>query len=441
MQFDYRHIWQMSYPILISMLMQQLVGITDVIYLGRLGEVELGASALGSTYFFTIFMVAFGFSIGAQIIMARRNGSGEYNRIGEVFYQGCTFLILFWALIVTLSWLFSPLLLGALIENKAVYQATLEYVNWRIWGLAGASLLVMGRGFFVAITRTYILTIVSLVMVFSNIILNYIMIFGKFGFPAMGIAGAALASDLSEIIAVITFWTYLFNRVDLVKYGLNKLTFRNFKLLKNILNVSVWTMLQQFISVSTWFLFFIAIEHLGERELAVSNVVRSLSSFPYVVINALAATISSITSNLIGKGLNNEVLPAVGRVIRLCALILFPLLILMALLVYPLLRVYTDNYALIQTAVPAYMVMLTAFIPLIPAWILFNAVSGTGNTRYAMKIEIFSMFIYVFHIFAVILYLKLPLAVCWTADWVYNVAILAMSYHYMHSAKWVNKKI
>ena len=441
MQFDYRYIWQMSYPILISMLMQQLVGITDVIYLGRLGEVELGASALGSTYFFTIFMVAFGFSIGAQIIMARRNGAGQYNRIGEVFYQGCSFLLLFWALIVALSWLFSPVLLGALIENKAVYQATLEYVNWRIWGLAGASMLVMGRGFFVAITKTYILTIVSLMMVLSNIILNYIMIFGKFGFPAMGIAGAALASDLSEIIAVTTFWIYLFGRINLVKYGLNKLTFHNFKLLKSILKVSIWTMLQQFISVSTWFLFFIAIEHLGERQLAVSNVVRSLSSFPYVVINALAATISSITSNLIGKGLNNEVLPAVDRVIRLCALILFPLLILMALLVYPLLRIYTDNYVLIQTAVPAYMVMLTAFIPLIPAWILFNAVSGTGNTRYAMKIEIFSMFIYVFHIFVVILYLKLPLAVCWTADWVYNVAILVMSYYYMHSAKWLDKKI
>ena len=95
MLFDYRHIWKMSYPILVSMLMQQLVGITDVIYLGRLGEIELGASALGSTYFFTIFMVAFGFSIGAQIMMARRNGSGKYKRIGEIFYQGCNFFLIF----------------------------------------------------------------------------------------------------------------------------------------------------------------------------------------------------------------------------------------------------------------------------------------------------------------------------------------------------------
>ena len=441
MHFDYHNIWKMSYQILISMLMQQLVGITDVIYLGRLGEVELGASALGSTYFLTIFMVAFGFSLGAQILMARCNGAAEYERIGAVFYQGCGFLLAFWMLIVVLSWFISPLLLKSLIANDAVCQATLEYINWRIWGLAGASIIVMGRGFFVAITRTYVLSIVSLIMVLSNIILNYVMIFGKFGFPAMGIAGAALASDLSEIMAVSFLVVYLCKRVNIAKYGFNKLTLFDFKLLKRILNVSVWTMLQQFISVSTWFLFFIAIEHLGERELAVSNVVRSLSSFPYVFINALSATVSSITANLIGKGLTDEVMPAVRRVMRLCGVIVFPFLIFMVLAAYPLLRIYTDNQALIQASIPAYLVMLSAFVPLVPAWILFNAVSGTGNTRHAMKIEFFSMFVYIFHVFAVILYLKLPLAVCWTADWVYNVAILIMSYRYMHSTKWRYKKI
>ena len=200
-------------------------------------------------------------------------------------------------------------------------------------------------------------------------------------------------------------------------------------------------MLQQFVSVSTWFLFFIAIEHLGERELAVSNLVRSLSSFPYVIINALAAAVSSVTGNLMGKGQVGEVMPSVKRAVLMCGIIVFPLLILMAITAYPLLRIYTDNQVLIYASLPAYMVMLSAFIPLIPAWILFNAVSGTGNTQYAMKIEFYAMFLYVFHIFIVILYLKLPLAACWTADWVYNTAILFMAYRYMRSSKWQNKKI
>lgn len=440
-QFTYPAIWKMAYPILISMLMQQLVGITDVIYMGRLSETALGASALGSTYFFTVFMVSFGFSIGAQIIMARRNGENAHAKIGEVFYQGCAFLTAASAAFILFSQFFSPFLLEKIIENKNTYAATVEYTNWRMPGLICASLMMMGRAFFVAITSTYVLTVVSILMVLSNICLNYILIFGKYGFPAMGIAGAALASDLAEIIAVSVYVTYFLYKIDLKKYGLTKFVFANFKLLKSILSVSIWTMLQQFISVSTWFLFFVAIEHLSERALAVSNLLRSLSSFPYVVINAMAAVMSSATSNLIGAGQSREVLPVAARIMKLCTVLVIPLLIGMALFIRPLLHIYTDNSALIADSVPAGMVMLTSFLPLIPAWILFNAVSGTGNTRYAMNIELVAMVAYVFHISLVIFTLKMPLPVCWTADWVYNLVILYASYRYMHSLKWQNRRI
>lgn len=441
MQFDYRYIWKMSYPILISMLMQQLIGITDVIYLGRLSETDLGASALGSTYFFTVFMIAFGFSMGAQIIMARRNGEGEFWRIGEVLYQGCSFLIAASLGVILLSKWFSPLLLSALIENKAIYAATLEYVEWRIWGLLSTSLIVMARAFFVSITKTFVLTIVSFVMVLANIVLNYILIFGKFGFPEMGIAGAAVASVIAELIAIAVYIFYFLLNINLERYGLKVFVYRNFKLLWSILQVSVWTMLQQFVSISTWFLFFVAIEHLGERELAISNIVRSLSSFPYVVVNALAATVSSITSNLIGQHQEASVLDTCRRVMVLCAAIALPLLLIMAVFSYPLLRVYTDNLNLVKSSYLSYIVMLTAFIPLIPAWILFNAVSGTGNTRYAMFIEFAAMVGYVIHIVVVTISLKARLPICWTADWVYNLIILVLSYKYMYSGKWRGKQI
>lgn len=440
-KFTYEAIWKVAYPILISMLMQQLIGITDVIYMGRLSEIALGASALGSTYFFTIFMVSFGFSIGAQIIMARRNGENDHAKIGEVFYQGCVFLATASIIFIALSQILSPLLLENIIENKETLVATVEYTNWRMPGLVCASLMMMGRAFFVAITSTYVLTIVSILMVLSNICLNYILIFGKFSFPAMGIAGAALASDLAEVIAVVVYVVYFLTRIDLKKYGLTKFVFSNFKLLKSILSVSVWTMLQQFISVSTWFLFFVAIEHLSERALAVSNLLRSLSSFPYVVINAMAAVMSSATSNLIGAGKSHEVLPVAARIMKLCTIIVIPLLIGMAVFIHPLLYIYTDNQSLISASVPAGMVMLTAFLPLIPAWILFNAVSGTGNTRYAMNIELIAMVAYVLHISLVIFTFKMSLPICWTADWVYNLVILFASYHYMHSLKWQNRKI
>ena len=62
--------------------MEHMIGLTDTAYLGRVGEVELGASALAGVYYLVIYMLGFGFSVGAQVLMARRNGEGEYKRRG-----------------------------------------------------------------------------------------------------------------------------------------------------------------------------------------------------------------------------------------------------------------------------------------------------------------------------------------------------------------------
>ena len=83
-----QQILKITYPVLISLLMEHMIGLTDTAYLGRVGEVELGASALAGVYYLVIYMLGFGFSVGAQVLMARRNGEGEYKRIGEVFTQG-----------------------------------------------------------------------------------------------------------------------------------------------------------------------------------------------------------------------------------------------------------------------------------------------------------------------------------------------------------------
>ena len=94
MKPTYKQIWLITYPILISLLMENLIGLTDTAFLGRVGEVELGASALAGVYYMAIFMIGFGFSIGAQILIARRNGEKAYADIGPLLQQGILFLLL-----------------------------------------------------------------------------------------------------------------------------------------------------------------------------------------------------------------------------------------------------------------------------------------------------------------------------------------------------------
>ena len=98
MRFTNRQILKIAGPILVSVLMEHLIGMTDTAFLGRVGEVELGASALAGVYYLAIFMLGFGFSTGVQIMIGRRNGEGNYTAIGELFNQ-YSYSNFFWLLL------------------------------------------------------------------------------------------------------------------------------------------------------------------------------------------------------------------------------------------------------------------------------------------------------------------------------------------------------
>lgn len=440
MQFTNKQIWQITYPVLISLLMEHMIGLTDTAYLGRVGEVELGASALAGVYYLVIYMLGFGFSVGAQVLIARRNGAHDYTRIGPVFMQGTLFLLLLAAVLFTASHLYSPSILRKLIGSDDVYRATMSYVDWRVYGFFFSFVAVMFRAFYVGITKTKILTANSVVMVLTNVVLNYILIFGKFGFPALGIAGAAIASSISEAVSVLFFIIYTWKKIDYKKYAMFSFVGIDFRMLKQILNVSVWIMVQHGIAFVGWFIFFVVMEHQGERPLAVTNVVRSISSFLFMFVNAFASTSSSLVSNLIGSGKSDQVLGLCGRMIRLCYFFVLPLAILIALFPDLVLRIYTDNPDLIQSSTSSLWVMLSSYILAVPAFIYFFSVSGTGNTQSALMIDMASIFVYVAYTFLVGIWLHADVAVCWTTEHVYN-GMLLISFFYLWKGNWRNKRL
>ena len=86
-KYTNKQIWMIAYPILISLLMEQMIGMTDTAFLGRVGEVELGASDSAGVFCMIIFTAAFGLSIGALILIARLNDERQCREIGDLFYQ------------------------------------------------------------------------------------------------------------------------------------------------------------------------------------------------------------------------------------------------------------------------------------------------------------------------------------------------------------------
>ncbi len=431
MTYSYQKIWSISLPILFGMFIQQLIGLTDTAFLGRVGTVELGASALAGVFYIMIFMLALGFGIGVQIITARRNGEGRQDKIGEVIYQGISILLAAAVVIIFLVSAGAPAVLREMISSPAVYQKSLDYLNIRIYGFLFAFPIVIFRSFYVGITKTRVLTWSAVVMLLVNVGLDYALIFGKLGAPAMGIKGAALASVISEAIAMLFFIVYMLLRTNLQKYGLQHPIIYNRKVLQQILNLSVWTMLQYFISLATWFLFLVAIERLGENELAISNILRSVSVFPYMVVTALGAAANAITSNLIGAGRSEEILSTSTRIVKMGYGIGTALVVLMALFPRPMLRIYTNDPALVAQAIPAYYASLSTFFTLVPGMILLSVVSGTGQTKTALYMEIISMTLYMLNVWYVVIHLRADLYICWTSEHSYNILLTILTYVYL----------
>lgn len=181
MRFTNRQILKITFPVLLSLMMEQLIGLTDTIYLGHVGEVELGASAIAGIFYLTIFMVGFGFSIGAQVLIARRNGEGNLAGIGPIFMQGMWFLLGMAVLFFGVSRALAPWLLGHLIESRAICAAAESYLGYRTFGFFFSFAAAMFRAFYVGTTNTRILTANSVVMVLTNVVLNYLLIFGGWG--------------------------------------------------------------------------------------------------------------------------------------------------------------------------------------------------------------------------------------------------------------------
>lgn len=439
--YSHREIFKIAFPILVSLLMEQMIGMTDTAFLGRVGEVELGASAIAGIYYLSLFMVGFGFSVGAQILMARRNGEGHFEEVGGIFYQGLYFMGIMALVIFIITKSMTPLVLPSILSSSHIYAATKSYLDWRVYGFFFSFAAVMFRAFFIGTTQTKTLTLNSLVMVLSNIVFNYILINGKMGFPRLGIAGAAIGSSLAELVSLVFFIVYTLKQVDLQKYGLNRICRFDRKKLARILTVSFWTMIQNFVSLSTWFLFFLFVEHLGERALAITNIIRSISGLLFMVVAAFASTESALISNMIGAGKDEYVSYTIRQHIGLAYAIVLPVSLLYALFPQVILSVYTDIPDLLQASVPSLWVYCTTLLLIVPGNIFFQAVSGTGNTRMAFVLELFTLLIYVLYIYVIIVHLRLDVAWCWTSEHVYGFFILLFSYLYIRNGKWRSKTI
>jgi Na+-driven multidrug efflux pump len=330
-----------------------------------------------------------------------------------------------------------------MISSDVIRDATVTFVQWRIIGFFFDVFNVMFRAFYVGITKTRVLTVNAAVMAVTNVGLDYVLIFGKLGFPEMGLEGAAIASVISEFASTLFFVIHMLLTVDRKKYGFTRACFGtvDFRLLKQVLAISVYTMFQYFISMGTFFLFFASMERQGQHTLAVANIVRSIYIVMFIPLNALSATSNTLVSNIIGEGKAYGVMPLVGRISRFSFLIMSSCVLLLCLFPKAVLSVYTNDAALIDDSVLSVYVISAALVVSSIACVFFNSVSGTGNTKSALILESGVLILYTVYIYLTGILFELPVHVCFGAEIVYFSGLLAGSVAYLRLANWQKKKI
>lgn len=437
----YKDVWKVGYPIILSLIAQNVVNVTDTAFLGRLGEVALGAAAIGGLLYISIYMLGYGFSTGAQILIARRNGEKKFNQTGEITDQALYASLILGVFITVLLFFFTPTIIRASIQSKDIADASITFLEYRIWGLSFVYLNAVFRAFYVGITNTRILSISAAIMAGTNIFLDYTMIFGHFGFPAMGIAGAAIASVISEMLATLYFvvkTTTFQSRKLYAVFGFSK---PNFRVLKQILDLSIWMMLQNFLSLASWLGFFMIVEKTGEHNLAISNIIRSIYLVLIIPIMSLGTVVNTMVSNSIGSYGPKHVF----SVIKVVMIFSTWLLIIPSAftLLFPelLIRIYTSDLQLIADSVSTLRLIGGLLFLFNISYLLFQAVSATGNTRTSLAIEAFTIAVYLGFSYLFAIPFKLEVFYIWSSEYIYFSIMLILSMGYMLKGDWRSRKI
>lgn len=435
-QGNYREIWTISYPIIAGSLAQSINQIIDTTFMGRVSVEDLGASTLAGMFFVLSTMIAIGFTRGGQVIIARRSGEMDYDGVGKVFYH--LLLICFGILLVLLFSMIvvGPWLIPLVVQSPVIQEKSFIYLQYRVWALP---LLIPAYGFnsfFSGISKTKVITLATVCMALTNIGLDWVLIFGKFGFPKMGIAGAALASSIAEWVYFGVYFAVYIGQKYHHKYPLLKNRSIDRKLFSNMISISLPIVGQLLFGLGSWAIFFLFIEKMGEKALAISGVIKSLYIFIGIPGWGMGSAANTVLSNILGQDRKEDVIPVMKRFIHLSVLINFSTILIMGLFPRIILKLYTDDYSIVEDSVPVLYMNLAALLVFSVAIIVFQSIVGIGATKITLMAEIICVILYMIYTYACVFIWKTSLAVAWGGEMLYWVVMLILCLLYLRSGKW-----
>ena len=297
----YKRNLTLAFPIIISQLGQVTVSIVDTFMVGILGTVELAAVAFASSIYSLIFIFGLGFSLGQTPHVGKAFGKKQWWKIGVIF-QNSLLINITLGILLTVVMFFATPLLYHLNQPISVVNVGMPYFNWLLASTVPVLIFFSCRQFAEGVGNTKIAMWVTISGNIINIFLNYMLIFGKFGFPALGVEGAGISTFIVRSLMALAFVVLIFRNSALKR-------FTQFFTIKKIHIKAIITLIktgfpisgQLVVEVLAFSLSAIMIGWINEVNLAAHQIVLQLASATFMVGLGVGAASTILVSQQFGS--------------------------------------------------------------------------------------------------------------------------------------------
>lgn len=437
---SFREILKIAVPIMIGGISESISAVVDTAFMGKLGTMAIDGMGMATIFLLMIFMIGWAFSRSVQILVSQNYGAKNFQNIGEVITNAMYVLIPISIVLFFVLYFFNIDLLGIIIHNNEIKAISSEICQIRAWGLPILMTTMIFSSFFTGIGRTKILIYSQGLAALSNIIFNYIFVFGKFGVTAMGYRGSAWATVLSEIISLLVLIIYILPNKNIIRdYYLFQTKKFKAVLLRELTRLAMPMLVMHAFSLGSWVFFFSLIEKMGEKELAITLVIKQIFIAITIPSFCLANTSNTLVGRLVGAR-NIEFIPhTVFKVVKVSYSILLPLAILTFIFRTEVVGLFTTDAYVLANITPPLLALLSAFVFIPFSNVVYNSVSALGDTKVPLMLESLVLISYLLYLYLVMRCIEPTLILAWLSELQYWACLLIFCLVYFWKFDWRSK--
>ncbi len=279
---------KLAYPVILGMLGHTFVSFVDNVMVGQLGAAELAAVSLGNSFIFIAMSIGIGFSTAITPLVAEADAEGNFDKGKSAFKHGL-FLCTVLSLILFGLLLLAKPLMYIMDQPEEVVVLALPYLDLVAFSLVPLIVFQAFKQFSDGLSLTKYPMYATIIANILNVIINYIFIFGKFGFPEMGIVGAAVGTLVSRFVMLFYLWFLLSKREKSRLYvtGIKFFTLTK-QALKKLTNLGLPSAMQMFFEVGIFTAAIWLSGTLGRNSQAANQIALNLSSMTFMVAMGLS---------------------------------------------------------------------------------------------------------------------------------------------------------